>query len=160
MALKILKALRERKIDAHLTIIGCVPPPESDLNQMRVIEKFDKDSEEGEREFVAILNQTDFFILPTRADCTPIVIAEAFSAGVPVLATNTGGIPSLVSEGVNGFMFAQDDVQGYVQRITQLINAPLQYERISQNCIQSYNTTFNWQQWAAKFKRITATHLS
>ena len=160
IALKILHTLIEKNIDAHLTVIGSAPPPGSDLKNVRVIEKLDKDSVKGEEAFVAILNQINFFILPTRADCTPIVIAEAFSAGVPVLATNTGGIPSLVSEGVNGFMFAQDDVQGYVQRITQLINAPLQYERISQNCIQSYNTTFNWQQWAAKFKRITATHLS
>jgi glycosyltransferase involved in cell wall biosynthesis len=160
VALKILQDLVEKKIDARLTVIGCVPPPGNDLNHVRVIEKLDKDSAEGEREFVAILNRTDFFILPTRADCTPIVIAEAFSAGVPVLATNTGGIPSLVSEGVNGFMFAQDDVQGYVQRIIQLLNDSLQYNMISQNCIESYSTTFNWQRWAEEFKRITATHLN
>lgn len=160
VALKILQALIEKKLEVRLTVIGCVPPSGSDLNHVRVIEKLDKDSAEGEREFVAILNQTDFFILPTLADCTPIVIAEAFSAGVPVLATNTGGIPSLVSEGVNGFMFALGDVQGYVQRIIQLINDPLQYEMISQNCIQSYSTTFNWQRWVEEFKRIAATHLN
>jgi glycosyltransferase involved in cell wall biosynthesis len=160
VALKILQDLIEKKMDARLTIIGCVPPPGSDLNHVHVIEKLDKDSVEGEREFVAILNRTDFFILPTRADCTPIVIAEAFSAGVPVLTTNTGGIPSLVSEGVNGFLFAQDDVQGYVQRIIQLMNDPLHYEMMSQNCIQSYSTIFNWQRWAEEFKRITATYLN
>jgi len=159
LSLKILQALIEKKIEARLTIIGCAPPSGSDLSHARVIEKLDKDSAEGEREFVAILKRTNFFILPTRADCTPIVIAEAFSAGVPVLATNTGGIPSLVSEGFNGFMFAQDDVQGYVKRIIQLMNDPLQYGMISQNCIQSYSTTFNWQRWAEEFKRITATHL-
>lgn len=160
VALKILRALIENNIDACLTVIGSVPPRGSDLKRVRVIERLDKDSAEGEEEFVAILNQTDFFILPTRADCTPIVIAEAFSAGVPVLATKTGGIPSLVSEGVTGFLFAQDDVQGYVQRITQLMDSPLQYEMISQNCIQSHTTTFNWQRWAVELKQITTTHLN
>jgi len=158
VALEILQDLIEGKMDVRLTVIGCIPPPGSDLKNVRVIEKLDKDSAEGE--FVAILNQTDFFILPTRADCTPIVIAEAFSVGVPVLATNTGGIPSLVTEGVNGFMFAQDDVQGYVQRIIQLMSSPLHYEMISRNCIQSYTAAFNWQRWAEEFKRITTTHLS
>jgi glycosyltransferase involved in cell wall biosynthesis len=92
-----------------------------DLKKVRVIEKWDKDSVESEEEFVSILNQTDFFILPIQMDCSPIVIAEAFSTGVPVLSTDTGG-----SDGINRFLFAQEDVQGYVQRITQLMNVPLQ----------------------------------
>jgi glycosyltransferase involved in cell wall biosynthesis len=140
--------------------MGCVPPSGRDLKHVRVIEKLDKDSVEGEDDFISILNHTDFFILPTRADCTPIVIAEAFSAGVPVLASNTGGISSLVKEGVNGFLFAQDDVPGYVQRIAGLMNAPEQYEMISKNCVQVYHTTFNWQSWVKEFKRITAIHLN
>lgn len=160
VALKILQALVEREIEAHLTIIGCVPPSGSDLKQVRVIEKLNRDSSDGEEEFVAILNQTDFFILPTRADCTPLVITEAFSAGVPVLATRTGGIPSLVREGINGFLFAQDEVHGYVERIIQLMEDPLKCEIISKNCIQSYTTTFNWQRWAEDLKQITATHLN
>jgi glycosyltransferase involved in cell wall biosynthesis len=159
VALSILHTLLERKIDARLTVIGCVPP-KGNLRHVRVIEKLDKNSAKGEDEFITILNHTDFFILPTHADCTPLVIAEAFSAGVPVLATRTGGISSLVRDGFNGFLFEPNQAQGYVEKITQLMNDPVQYKLISQNCVQSYTTTLNWSRWAEEVKKITATYLN
>lgn len=158
VALKILGSLIENQIDAHLTILGCIPPFGYDLLNVNVIERLDKNSAEGENEFMAILDQTDFFILPTRADCTPIVIAESFSAGVPVLTSDTGGVSSLIKEGYNGFLFGQGDVQAYVKRIILLMKAPLQYEVISQNCMEDFITTFNWQRWVEEFKKTTESH--
>jgi glycosyltransferase involved in cell wall biosynthesis len=160
VAIKILRSLLENEIAAGLTIIGCIPPAGCDLSNVNVIEKLDKDSDEGESVFMSILDQTDFFILPTQADCTPIVIAESFSAGVPVLTTDTGGISSLIREGNNGFLFRQNDVHAYVERIMLLMKAPLQYEIISQNCVQSYVTTFNWERWVEEFKKTTDIHLN
>jgi glycosyltransferase involved in cell wall biosynthesis len=41
--------------------------------------------------------------------------------GLPALGTRTGGIPGLISDGVNGYLVASDDPGALVERIAQLI---------------------------------------
>jgi glycosyltransferase involved in cell wall biosynthesis len=49
----------------------------------------------------------DVFALPTRADCYSVACMEAMAAGLPVVATNVGGISDIVKG--NGFVIAPDD---------------------------------------------------
>jgi glycosyltransferase involved in cell wall biosynthesis len=44
--------------------------------------------------------------MPTRADCTPLVVLEANAFALPSLATNVGGIPEIIKHGINGATFA------------------------------------------------------
>ena len=50
------------------------------------------------------LSGAHVLVLPTRNDCFPLTILEAFSAGLPVISTNEGAIPSIVDNGVNGMI--------------------------------------------------------
>lgn len=50
------------------------------------------------------LRQLDVLILPSKFDGRPVTIMEANACGVPVIAAAVGGVPELVSEGVNGFL--------------------------------------------------------
>jgi len=53
----------------------------------------------------AVLSSLDVLVVPSAAvDATPLVILEAFSAGVPVLAFRSGGIPEIVEHGVTGVL--------------------------------------------------------
>jgi glycosyltransferase involved in cell wall biosynthesis len=49
------------------------------------------------------------FCLPSRTEAFPIVLLEAASFAVPVIASRVGGIPELVSDGENGVLVTQDD---------------------------------------------------
>lgn len=158
--LKIHQSLVEKGIKSDLTIIGSTPPINTELSDdIHIINTLDKDSVYGERKFVSILEQTDFFILPTVADCTPIVIAEAFSAGIPVLSTKTGGIPSMVLNEVNGFLFDPSDVNGYVEKIMEMLTNPIQYNTISKNCILFSNETYNWNHWAEEVRNVSIAYI-
>jgi glycosyltransferase involved in cell wall biosynthesis len=42
----------------------------------------------------------------------PLVAAEAFACGTPVIATRTGGLSTVVQEGVNGFLFDEKNAGG------------------------------------------------
>jgi len=53
-------------------------------------------------ELVRLYREADLFVLPTRGDMFPQVIAEAMACGLPVIATGVGGIGEMVREGVNG----------------------------------------------------------
>jgi L-malate glycosyltransferase len=51
-----------------------------------------------------ILNLADLFVLPSETESFGVSALEAMASGVPVIATNTGGLPEVVQDGVNGFL--------------------------------------------------------
>jgi len=75
--------------------------------------------------FKRILGETDVMILPTRADFSPNVIAEAYAFGLPVVAAGVGAIPEMIQRGRTGFMVRQGSVPGaYVEPLMRLARYP------------------------------------
>jgi glycosyltransferase involved in cell wall biosynthesis len=61
------------------------------------------------------------FVLPSAQETSPMVIAEAMAAGVPVVATRVGGVPYLVEDGRTGFFVEVGDIDGLAQRVGDLL---------------------------------------
>jgi glycosyltransferase involved in cell wall biosynthesis len=55
------------------------------------------------------LNQSDVFVSAPRIDNMPVSIIEAFNAGLLVISSRVGGVPYMVSENVNGYLFKDND---------------------------------------------------
>jgi len=64
-------------------------------------------------------------LLPTRADTSPNAVKEAVVAGLPVVASDVGGIPDYVFLEKNGLLFPAGDLQGFVRSIRQACSHPL-----------------------------------
>lgn len=94
----------------HVTVHGSLPHPE-----MR-------------RAFAAM----DVLVVPSIwAENSPLVIHEAFLAGVPVVASNIGGIPELIQHDVNGLLFSAGSVVGLRDALRRLIDEPGLLDRLS-----------------------------
>jgi len=63
----------------------------------------------------------DIFILPSYMEGFPTSILEALSFGKPVIATNIGGIPEILSNEENGFICNPGDINAFVNAIQQLM---------------------------------------
>lgn len=50
------------------------------------------------------MNAADVLALPSESEGLPDTVQEAMACGVPVIATNVGGLPELITDGVNGFL--------------------------------------------------------
>ncbi len=67
------------------------------------------------------LEASTAMILPSFAEGLPVVIMEAFACRKPVLTTYVAGIPELVEDGVNGFLFPAGSVEAIADAIEALL---------------------------------------
>ena len=69
----------------------------------------------------AELAEASVLILPSLQENAPMVIAEAMAAGVPVVASNVCGMPTMIDDGVNGFLIEPNDIEGIAGKLAPLL---------------------------------------
>ena len=77
----------------------------------------------GER-LAAAYAVADAFIFPSRTETLGLVLLEAMAAGCPVIAARSGGIPDIVTDGQNGYLFDPQDPQGAIVATQKLWAEP------------------------------------
>ncbi|MHC1770860.1 MAG: glycosyltransferase [Flexilinea sp.] len=116
--------------DICLTIVGD-GPEKAEL--MKTTERFHMESYvifTGDVEDVEkYLSESDIFILPSIYEGLPLSILEAMASGLPVIASNVGGIPDIVKE--NGILVSVNDVNGLIKAAQKLIDSPIIRQEMS-----------------------------
>jgi glycosyltransferase involved in cell wall biosynthesis len=78
------------------------------------------------------LNDQDVVVLPSLCpESFSLVIREANSLGLPVIASRIGAIPEAVEEGVNGLLFEPGDVEGLTRCMSRFIDEPNLIEKMA-----------------------------
>jgi len=67
------------------------------------------------------LKAADVFALPSSYEGMPHTILEAMIAGIPIVATNIGGIPELIEHGREGLLFESEDSSGLEESVSRLL---------------------------------------
>src|SRR5262249_28368925 len=100
---------------------------------------------QGRSLFERLLGESHFLILPSRADCVPVVISEASALGVPVITSNVGGISTVVKPGSNGAMFSLETiVQAACYFIRTMVEDRAIYEQLALAAFDLYENRLNW----------------
>lgn len=101
------------------------------------------------------LNASDILVVPSLSEGRPNVILEAMASEVPVVATNTGGIPELVEDGKNGFLVKKEDSVDLSNKISELLTNEklrLAMQKYSRQSIFAKN--LSWDNSAEEFRKI------
>lgn len=72
----------------------------------------------------AVMGASDIFVLPSVNEALPTVLAEAMAAGLPIAATDIGGIPEMVEPGVNGVLLPPRDPAKLAHACRRLLDDP------------------------------------
>ena len=73
------------------------------------------------------------------------MLCEANSFGVPCLATNVGGIPTIIRDGVNGKLFAVDDARSIASAAGEIFRDPDAYNHLAESSFAEYESRLNWR---------------
>ncbi len=73
-------------------------------------------------------------VVPSYIDNVPLVIAEALSLGIPIIASNCGGIPEMIRDGEEGFLVAPGDDQQLAEKLDYLLTHPEVHEKMKKSC--------------------------
>ncbi len=69
------------------------------------------------------INASDVFVLPTiRQEGMPFSLLESMSCGKPIIASRTGGIPSVIDDGINGLLIPPGNVSKLTEKVIFLLN--------------------------------------
>jgi glycosyltransferase involved in cell wall biosynthesis len=159
MALRVLQRVRAVLPEATLTMGGQDNGLETSLRReavrMRLADAV---------RFVGFLNRegkrregeaADIFINTNRIDNTPVAVIEACAMGLPVVATDVGGIRDLLTDGVSGLLVPDDDDQGMAQAILRLVGDPQLAERLSTNG-RKLAAASSWEQVRVRWEQLFA----
>ncbi|HEX4644778.1 MAG TPA: glycosyltransferase family 4 protein [Verrucomicrobiae bacterium] len=76
-----------------------------------------------------IYRESAVCVLTSDHEGTPNVLLEAMASGLPVVASNVGGVPGIVRHGKTGYLFAPDDLDGFTAALAGLVkNSGLRVE--------------------------------
>ena len=70
-----------------------------------------------------LLKESDVFFLPSYTEGMPMSVLDVMGYGLPIVASNVGGIPRIVHEGENGFMREPGDTAGFAEAIIQIMTS-------------------------------------
>lgn len=161
IALDTYKALKEKGLPVHLTIIGCVPPVAIDDKNITVIPFLNKHNKEEAAKLYNIIADSSFLLLPTRAECAGVVFCETSAFSVPSITTDTGGVTTYVEDGVNGFALPLTAGAGeYATTIENIFTDETRYRQLCISSRKKYDEALNWDCWGKAFHRIAGNILN
>ena len=97
-----------------------------------------------------LLSGSHIFVLMSRSEAFPISILEAMRAGLPVVASDVGGISEVVEDGETGFLIPSGDHDTLSDRLALLLDSPGLRSALGNNARKRYVTHFTAEMMVAK----------
>ena len=123
MAIKVLERLNNNGVSAMLTMVG--PEIDGSMASTKELARHKKLDVEftgklTKEEWIRLSEGHNIFINTTNIDNTPVSVIEAMALGIPIVSTNVGGIPFLVSNGEEGLLVERGSSNAMCDSILKL----------------------------------------
>jgi glycosyltransferase involved in cell wall biosynthesis len=163
--LQALAILNNKNIPLYGYIIGA----ESEFSQENLCQMIDKQALHNIVSYVGpkynheklyYYAKSDIFIMPTRHEVFPGVVLEAMQFGIPVIATNVGGIPEIIDDGINGFIVDKDNPSQIAHKIELLINDKMLRKKMGESAREKFLKNYTFSKYEHNMKHVFNSILS
>ena len=131
---KIAARAKELGVDDRLTLVPGLPP--------------------GSAELEAAFASADVFVLPSVHEPFGIVALEAMARGIPLIASNVGGLPDFVKDGENGLLFDPSDPANLVRAFDRLVALPPERVNTMVSAARATADQFTWRSVIDRLMRL------
>jgi L-malate glycosyltransferase len=114
----------------------------------------------GHRDDVpALLGRADAFVLPSRFEASPNAALEAMAAGLPVIASDVGGIPETITDGVTGLLVPPDNPELLAGALFRLFDDAAQADRLAASGREYVRAHYSFDRMVAAFEELYLSEL-
>jgi L-malate glycosyltransferase len=90
-----------------------------------------------------LIASSDLFLLPSQQESFGLVALEAMACGVPVLASQVGGLPEVIEDGRSGLLFEVGDIDTAVEKALRLLKDRELCQAVRQEALKDANEKFS-----------------
>jgi glycosyltransferase involved in cell wall biosynthesis len=101
-----------------------------------------------------VLGISHLNINASYSETTNLVLLEGLSMGLPAIATDAGGNPFVINDGVNGILFDPKDYAALYKAIISLKNNPAEYEHLSKRAKEIFHERFTGEVMTRKVEDV------
>lgn len=128
----------QQQIPAKLMMVGDGPEKEKAeilCEELGIQDKviFFGNSHEVDR----ILSYTDLFLLPSETESFGLAALEAMAMSVPVISSNSGGLPEVNFNGISGYLSSVGDVEDMAQNALKIIRHPESLQKFKKQALET-----------------------
>lgn len=106
-----------------------------------------------------LFRRAHFVFIPSRAEAYGMAFAEANAFGVPAIGTRTGGIPSIIHDGVNGFVLPLSaGASEFADLIASAISDPGRFKLLCRDSFGEFEKRLNWKVFCTRFLELASQH--
>lgn len=139
------KNLLPKHPEAKLIIVGC--SPKLDIPNVSVIGKIPL------TEVNKYYKMASIFCMPTNIEPFGIAFIEASAYKLPIIATNIGALPDIVTEGETGYLISPGDQVSLEHRLHELLEDPEKCEMFGINGFKKNELQYNWDAVTKEVKK-------
>lgn len=155
VALALYERLKVRFPAARMSLVGKALGVKRPPAGCEIVGAMDKSDPRHVERVAELYEQSDFLLLPTRADCSSCVCAEAQLRGCLPIVTRVGGVPELVRHDETGFVFAMEDYPSAACRaIADLCEDVARFQRMR---AEAHRHAWRHLRWDVIAARILST---
>ena len=109
-------------------------------------------------EIAALYDEADIYLTTPNIDCMPGSLLECFASGLPVVATNAGGIPYIAQDRYSALLVNLNDHEAVAARCMELLENPELVEELTAHGLaetKRYTAKPVGEQWSALYHELT-----
>lgn len=88
------------------------------------------------QDIIPIMANCSLYVLASRTEAMGRVLIEAMACRKPIIASNVGGVYSIIKDGCNGLLFEKENVHDLAEKMRRLLSCPDDAESLAANGIQ------------------------
>lgn len=161
IAMAALDTLRSEGRSAHLTVIGACPERHRDRSDVTYLGYLDKNRRRDAARIARAYRSAHLLVLPSRADCTPMVVGEAMAHGAPVLAADTGGLGAMIRTSGGGRLMPQfASPRDWARAIREVTGDADGYALLADAGFDHVQNRASWAHWATSLRDLVRDRLA